>query len=322
MSQDQLPPDSNSEPQAPPPDSPTPAQESSPTPQQRLNQAQTQLKTRTIQVLRVTIRTLEGIVTRLEAEPPPTQTPRKLLPPALETTIAQVNPTVQSLWERVTSSWQRVQAWWTPTLNRIRGYLPASLNQQLSDRALTGAIAGLLVIVLWTTTGLLSSRPKPTAIAKAPPATQVPPAATPSPTVQPTVPPTLSTPEPQKPVVVTPPPVQKPAPPLKLTPEQKLIAAIQDQVAEISNQYVNGLILSVQANFRSSRLTVKVGEGWYGLSRSQQDKLAGEILRRAQNLDFSKLELTDLEGTLLARSPVVGTEMVILKRKLEPQTMA
>jgi hypothetical protein len=77
---------------------------------------------------------------------------------------------------------------------------------------------------------------------------------------------------------------------------------------------VSGLIQSVQANFRVSRLTVKVGDGWYELSEPQQDNLANEMLRRAQELNFSKLEITDPEATLLARSPVVGTEMVILQR--------
>jgi hypothetical protein len=51
------------------------------------------------------------------------------------------------------------------------------------------------------------------------------------------------------------------------------------------------------------------------LKESQQDKLADEILRRSNELDFSKLEITDLKGTLLARSPVVGPNMVILKRQ-------
>ncbi len=79
---------------------------------------------------------------------------------------------------------------------------------------------------------------------------------------------------------------------------------------------MNGLIQSVQANFRSSRLTIKVGEGWYGLSQPQQNTLANEMLQRAKELDFSKLEITDAEGTLLARSPVVGPEMIILRRQV------
>ncbi|MCY7391827.1 MAG: hypothetical protein LH647_10180, partial [Leptolyngbyaceae cyanobacterium CAN_BIN12] len=85
-------------------------------------------------------------------------------------------------------------------------------------------------------------------------------------------------------------------------------------VADVSNHYVSGLIQSVQANFRNSLLTVKIGNGWYTLEQAQQNKLANEMLNRAQQLDFVKLELTDSTGDLLSRSPVIGSEMVILKR--------
>ncbi|NJP11085.1 MAG: hypothetical protein HC866_17770 [Leptolyngbyaceae cyanobacterium RU_5_1] len=146
------------------------------------------------------------------------------------------------------------------------------------------------------------------------------PKSTPSPKST-SAPPTVAQPTPTKPVAEAPKPDTSPLPkpsssppPLKLTPEQTLIARIQDQVAEVSNQYVSGLIQSVQANFRSSRLTVNVGEGWYSLEDAQQNKLSNEMLKRAQQLDFIKLEITDPEGTLLARSPVVGSEMVIIRR--------
>jgi hypothetical protein len=110
-----------------------------------------------------------------------------------------------------------------------------------------------------------------------------------------------------------------PSPPLKLTPEQALIARIQDQVAAISNRYASGLVQSVQANFRGSRLIVNISDDWYSLSRVQQDKLASELLRRSQDLDFLKLEMIDGTGALLARSPIVGAEMIILKRATAPE---
>jgi len=122
-------------------------------------------------------------------------------------------------------------------------------------------------------------------------------------------PPELKAPEQPQPVEVEPPPTPE------LTPEQSLISAIQNQVAEVTQQYGNGLIRSIEANFLASRLIVKVNNGWYDLKESQQNKLADEILRRSKGLDFSKLEITDLNGTLLARSPVVGPNMVILKRQ-------
>ncbi len=120
-------------------------------------------------------------------------------------------------------------------------------------------------------------------------------------------------PEPEPEVAVERPSIA-PAPPIALTPEQALLAAIQDQVADITNQYADGLIRAIQANFRTSRLTVKVDDAWYELSESRQNKLAAEMLDRAQALEFNRLIITDAEDTLLARSPVVGSEMIILRR--------
>jgi hypothetical protein len=212
-------------------------------------------------------------------------------------------------------------------LRQLRDRLPASINRNWSDQALTGAIIGLLVLLLWSISTLLPDQPQPTTVAKAPPAETI--VRSPAPTVAPTptptpIPPLVKAPAEPKPVEISPSPVapSPSPPPLKLTPEQTLIARIQNQVVAISNQYANGLVQSVQASFRSSRLIVHISDGWYGLSRSQQDKLAGELLSRTQNLDFSKLELVDGAGTLLARSPVVGTEMIILKRANEPTAAA
>jgi hypothetical protein len=291
------------------------------------------LQTQTIKALRGTIQLLEGIVERLEeSEAPVSEKRSENMPPTSETVPDKLVPPflTDELPEKFRSIWQRLQRWWATVLPQIRSRLPESLKEKFSDRALTGAIVTVLVLFLWIVPGLFSSQPKPSPVAKAPPVQKVTP-----PAAKPTIPPQISTPEPAQPVApkptedkpapqvvkVSPAPVAPspvpPPPPLKLTPEQKLIARIQDQVAEISNQYVNGLIQSVQANFRSSQLTVKVGNGWYGLSQPQQNKLADEMLGRMQELDFSKLEITDIEGTLLARSPVVGSEMIILKRERE-----
>jgi hypothetical protein len=197
-------------------------------------------------------------------------------------------------------SLERVQCWWTALLKQIRALLPASLNQKLSDWGLTSAIATVIVLLLWTTVVLLPD--KSSEVAKLPP----PPAEIPTP-------PELTAPRQPETVPIA------PAPAPVLTPEQNLIAAIQNQVSEITEKYANGLIQSIQANFPSSLLVVKVSEGWYNLSQSQQDKLADEMLRRSQELDFSKLQITDSEGTALARSPVVGSHMVILKRSTSQQ---
>jgi len=293
-------------------------------------------KAQSIKVLRGSIGLLEGIVARLEAEsvnqlpskatpmvtklesPPVLDTPT--VPPELEgvsrteETIVPVpeivspspelttqnlagkpasQPTQPELLDRILPSFPRLEAFWDATLVKIRSVLPAAWNEKLSDWGLTGAIASIVVILLLTTVALLPKTP--TQVAKAPPNTIE-------------APPELKAPEEPQPVE----PAPLPTP--DLTPEQSLIAAIQTQVAEITDRYGNGLIQSIEANFLGSRLVVKVSEGWYDLKASEQNKLANEVLQRSNELDFSKLEITDLEGTVLARSPVVGSNMVILKR--------
>jgi hypothetical protein len=64
-------------------------------------------------------------------------------------------------------------------------------------------------------------------------------------------------------------------------------------------------------------LIIKVSSDWYDIKPGKQDKLADEMLSRSAEMDFSKLEITDTKGNIVARSPVVGTHMVILKRQLE-----
>lgn len=104
-----------------------------------------------------------------------------------------------------------------------------------------------------------------------------------------------------------------PPPPPVLTPEQRLIVTIQEQVNRLTEKYEEGLIDSLQADFLNSLLVLKVDRRWYDLPLEQQKRLANDMLRRSRKLDFSRLEILDLDGHLLARNSVVGTHMVILK---------
>ena len=222
----------------------------------------------------------------------PTVTPEVLTQESVSEQVTQAAPT--RLLDRILPSFDKLQAFWDGTLRKVRSLLPAAWNQKLSDWALTSAIAGIVVIIMVATAALLPETPAQ--VAKAPPNTI-------------DAPPELKAPKPAQPVEVIPPPQPE------LTPEQSLVASIQQQVAEITDRYGNGMIQSIEANFMASRLMVKVSDRWYELKESQQNKLADEILRRSRELDFSKLEITDLQGTLVARNPVVGSNMVILKRQ-------
>jgi hypothetical protein len=259
----------------PQPQTPAPQPPEQPAARQQPPQKPSVLKVQTVKVLRFTIQLLEGAVEKLEA--PPRAQPQ---PSVLE----QLRPVLDSLWEG-----------WLGVLRLVRSRLPASVSEKLPDWGLSGAIAGILALVLWTGSALLS--PKPAEVAQVPPSG-----------VQ--APPELTAPEAPVPVE----PVREPEP--QLTPEQRLIAAIQEQVAEVTREYAEGLIQSIEANFQGSLLVVKVGDEWYNIAEKRQDKLAAEMFARAKQLDFSKLDITDTKGSLVARSPVIGGEMIIVKRRV------
>ncbi|MFW9259136.1 hypothetical protein [Nostoc sp. CALU 546] len=271
-------------------------------PQKPYQRVQPFWKAKIIQLLRGTIGVLETTVDKLETAPLPGT-------------------------EETPSFFQQIQLRWGGLLRTIRLFLPSNLSTKLSDTALTGIVTGIAVILVWTTTTVFTG--KPTEIATVPPVEEVP---VPTPTI--TTPPESVTPEPQPPEEITPPPEVETTPPtpepepevtptptptptpiIELTPEQALIAAIENQVAEISDRIASGLIKSIEANFRTSNLTVKISDDWYTLQESQQDKLAAEILQRSQELDFTHLEIIDSQKRLIARNPVVGTEIVIFKRQ-------
>ncbi|MEQ8386978.1 MAG: hypothetical protein RH949_31940 [Coleofasciculus sp. A1-SPW-01] len=190
-------------------------------------------------------------------------------------------------------SFETVEKVWDSILAAIRSLLPEAWNQKLSDWGLTGAIAAFIVVIMVTAVAITPETP--TQLAK-----EVKPEPIPAP-AELAAPEFSETPEPN-------------SSPLELTPEQRLITAIQDQVAEITAQYANGLIQSIQANFQGNRLIVTMSDGWYKLDEQEQQQLASEIWRRSQDLELSKLEITNSDGSLLARSPVVGSGIVIWQR--------
>ncbi|BAZ52062.1 hypothetical protein NIES4103_47210 [Nostoc sp. NIES-4103] len=271
-------------------------------------------KSTIIQLLRGTIGVLEATVVKLETEPPPGT-------------------------ESAPGFLQQLQSTWSGLLRKIRSLLPENLSAKFSDTALTGIIASITVILLWTTSTILTG--KPAEVTTVPPVEEVPtptptpttppestPTATtlpestptPTPTTSPESTPTPTTPpeEITPPEEVTPPapeptPTPTTTPTIQLTPEQTLIAAIENQVAGISDRFASGLIKSIQANFRTSNLTIKISDDWYTLKESEQKKLASEVLQRSQELDFTHLEILDSQERLIARNPVVGNEMIIFK---------
>jgi len=222
---------------------------------------------------------------------------------------------------------------YSQVLEKVRGVLPAKVNQKLPDWGLSGAIALLAILIFSTTTSLLFSSNKPITIPPRPVAVLP----SPEPLVTPEVPinppstvsPVLEPLLPEAPVVVTPStpqPDPQPSPeailePIPevtpvLTPEQTLIASIQEQVTRITPQE-EGLITRIKPNFSGSLLKITVSQDWYTLSSDQQDKVAAGLEERSQYLDFRQLLISDITGHLVARKAVVGRGMIILRRVLE-----
>jgi hypothetical protein len=202
---------------------------------------------------------------------------------------------------------QKVGLLWQSMVKLVRSLLPASFSQKLSDPMLNAVIAAILIVIVGSTLNILSVKPADeTAIARS---VNLPDVIAPSESQSAKFKsklPDLVAPTAPKPVETL-----KPAP---LTPEQSLIAGIQNQVAEISDRLGGGLVKSFEANFSSSRLTVKVTKDWYELSELAQNQLVNQMFKEANLLDFSNLEVMNLEGKLIARNPVVGSEMIILDR--------
>jgi hypothetical protein len=99
-----------------------------------------------------------------------------------------------------------------------------------------------------------------------------------------------------------------------LSPEQTFLAGIKQSISSYNSQLHDELIASVKVDFERSFLQVKLEPLWYELSDVQQDRLADDIWRHAKDMAFAKIELADGDGATLARSPVVGKDMVILQR--------
>ncbi|MFP4222364.1 MAG: hypothetical protein ACLFSH_17515 [Phormidium sp.] len=138
-----------------------------------------------------------------------------------------------------------------------------------------------------------------------------------------------------EPFPASPEPVQPSAPakkPIQLTPEQQLIAAVRSQISDVARPYEdchrsglnltqqeecsedNRFVSRISANFEADLLRVEITRQWYDLDGKERSKLANGLWSKAQRLDFSHVEIVDQQGVLVARSPVVGHDVIILRR--------
>jgi hypothetical protein len=188
-------------------------------------------------------------------------------------------PVLVKLWQIILFLLNLIWKGWLTLLPLIRRILPPAWAE-LPNSVLTAIALVLLVGGIWLTSALTPDRPTQTATA--PPAEQ--------------------------------PTVTAPAPARTLGPRK--MAALQEQLMDITAPYGEDLIRSLQFNLERSRIELTLSPAWYTLSAEAQNNLANDLLKRTTKLKFQTLEVLDENETLLARSPVVGKTMVIFQRSL------
>jgi hypothetical protein len=251
------------------------------------------------------------------------------LDPLLATTQETIQPAVQQVrpvLDKVPPALNQLSMRWPPILTKIRDRLPEPVNREFSDRGLTSTLVVSVVMLFWFLTSLTSpgqstevasksaTKPTPTATLVSPPSRTAPVATKPSPSATKLVSPPVQTPVATKP---TPVPTLAPTLVSEKSPEQVQLEKIQTQMTAIASQYTDTLLQSVSQNLGSSRLTVDISDDWYTLNPARQDQLADAMLQRSHDLSFKAFEIRDSHRQIVARSPVVGDQVIILKRKLE-----
>jgi hypothetical protein len=252
----------------------------------------------------------------------------------LETTAVKLETEAPLNTEKKPNFLQRVLLSWDGFLRTFRLFLPSNISNNLSDLVLTEIFAVIAVGIIGITIFMFNY--KPTEVIKIPAVEEVTvpiPMVIVSPTPEPIkIPETTPEPELTKipetspEVIKTPKTIEIPEtiqiPVRQFTPEETLISSIEKQFSEISvstkstegETISSKLIKSIQANFRSGDLIIKISDVWFTLEKSQQNQLAADIFQRSQELDFTHLEIVDSQNNLVARSPAVGDKMVIFKR--------
>jgi hypothetical protein len=266
-----------------------------------------------------------------------------ILPPLTQKTIAaipadaktkfntqkeKIQPTLnklQPIWQKVVLPfWSNVVVPnWGKLLNFLRQRLPAELKNTLTNRFLTIGIAVVLWFVLWLWGAITPDRSvaqqkpvrQPT-VATRPASSPKPTYSTPrtAPSIAPKAPSAAVKVAPKEPVAVAPPPPSpSPVPIAPPKPEIDLVA-IQTQLESAIERQGDGLVKSVQAPEKFQQLQINLSGDWYGLGKDEQDQLTQTLAQQSEKLKFSKFELRDDQSALVARSPIVGNEVVILKR--------
>jgi hypothetical protein len=160
------------------------------------------------------------------------------------------------------------------------------------------------------------TRPAPKPIAQRP---SIQPSRAPSAAVKPTPKPVAPVMQPTT-VAATPKPIAPAVQPTVVAAPKALLNTAESDLIEIQAQLASaaagigeGLIASVQTT-PNQPLKVSLGPPWEGLSASQQEAVAQKLWEKSQKLQFRQFELFDSTNTKVARSPLIGSNVILLQR--------
>ncbi len=112
--------------------------------------------------------------------------------------------------------------------------------------------------------------------------------------------------------IATKPPVITSAGTAAVSPEEALISAVRSQLSTLASQYPAGLISNLELDNERQLATVTLGNLWASLPGEQQQQVAQSLWQQARTYQMAKVEIRSNTGNLLARSPVVGSDMVVI----------
>jgi len=219
--------------------------------------------------------------------------------------------TTQEALAWIQPTWRRFQRLWGRLIAGVKSRIPAAAS--LSDAAISAILIGILAVLLI----ILNSVRQPTVASPQPvplPATDLDQSA---PVVDlPLQPEADDQTAPELPQTApTPAPGEKPVEPIA----SDRIAQIQAQLTDSSILNAQRVVDSVEADLVNNRLTLVLNGDWYRLSEYDQTQLAQALMAQSEDLAFQDLQFQTTAGDLIARSPVVGHNMVILQRERPPE---
>ena len=179
----------------------------------------------------------------------------------------------------------RAVGFWAGTLQQFRRFLPAPIRQ-LSDAILTAILVAIVTVGIWFVDGFFVPGTEPSVATNSPAPMAAPPRIQPASGSE-----------------------------LEPSPEQLFVDAIESQLSDLTSQYPDDIIQTLNVDIARDRLVVRLNPIWYTIDDEQQDRLTDRMWLQAQASHFSRLAIEDSQGIAIARSPVVGKHVIILQRR-------